>query len=123
MKGELQKIEEEIVEIRQRKDYLGKEGLMEAKKLEKQLNELRTLYSLRKRACFDLIEVFTELYKEDEETFKAKAGLDQDDFEDENIQELLQVYNEVKLGLGDDEEDEEMEEEESEDELYDPAVK
>ena len=85
MKGELKKIDDEIVEIRQRKDYLGKEGLMEARKLEKQLNELRKLYSLRKRACFDLIEVFTELYKEDEETFKAKAGLDQDDFEDENI--------------------------------------
>ena len=85
MKGELKKIDDEIVEIRQRKDYLGKEGLMEARKLEKQLNELRKLYSLRKRACFDLIEVFTELYKEDEETFKTKAGLDQDDFEDENI--------------------------------------
>ena len=82
MRVELETIEAEIGSVQQRSDYLGKEGYAEGNKLDRQLNELKSLYSLRKRACFDLIEVFTELYKEDEDTFKTKVGLDSDDFDD-----------------------------------------
>lgn len=85
MKKELDTINVKINSIRKRDDYIGEEGLGEVNKLEYHLNELRALYSLRKRACFDLIDVFTELYKEDEDTFKAKAGLDADDFNDIEI--------------------------------------
>ena len=60
------------------------------------------MYWLRKRACFDLIEVFSELHQIDPEVFKARVGLDEDDFEDVEIQEELDVFNEVKLGLEDD---------------------
>ena len=44
-------------------------------------------------------------------------GLDEDDFADTEIQEVLDVYNEVKHGLEDDEQEEgeESEEEEHED--------
>ena len=49
------------------------------------MNRLRQSYRHKKRACFDLIDVFTELYREDEETFKAKVGLDDNDFNDEDI--------------------------------------
>ena len=60
------------------------------------------MYWLRKRACFDLIEVFSELHQIEPEVFKARVGLDEDDFEDVEIQEELDVFNEVKLGLEDD---------------------
>ena len=42
-----------------------------------------------------------------EDVFKERVGLDPDDFDDENIQELLQMPNEVKQGLYDSEYDEE----------------
>ena len=41
---------------------------------------------------------------------------DEDDFEDVEIQEELDVFNEVKLGLEDDDQDDESGEEEAEDE-------
>ena len=40
------------------------------------------MYWLRKRACFDLIEVFSELHQIEPEVFKARVGLDEDHFED-----------------------------------------
>ena len=89
MMDEIATLNAQVESIRQREDYLGKKGLEKGNKLDHQLNELKAQYRLRKRACFDLIEVFTELYKEDEETFKAKVGLDTDDFDDLKIQELL----------------------------------
>ena len=113
---EISALKTQVESIRAREDYLGKKGLDEGNKLNHQLKELKQLYWLRKRACFDLIEVFTDLYKEDEETFKAKVGLDRDDFDDLQIQELLQVFNEVKVGL-DFEEDEDREDENDEDDL------
>ena len=61
---------------------------------------------MRKRACFDLIEVFSELHQTDPEVFKQRVGLDEDEFADADIQEDLGVYNEVKLGLEDDEDEE-----------------
>ena len=60
------------------------------------------MYWLRKRACFDLIEVFSELHQVDPECFKARVGLDEDDFDDVWIQEELGVFDEVKHGLEDD---------------------
>ena len=79
-------------------------------RLTEQLELQKQNYKLNKRACFDLIEVFSELNGVDEETFKAQCGLDQSDFEDEEIQALLEIYNEVKHGL-------EMDDEEGEEEL------
>ena len=60
-----------------------------------------------------MIEVFSEQLNEDEEALKLKAGLDVNDFDDLNIQEIVDVYNEVKLGLDtpSEESDEESEEE------------
>lgn len=50
--------------------------------------------------------MFAELRGEEEEIFRAKVGLDDQDWADEEIQELLGVYNEVKHGLDEgDEED------------------
>ena len=85
--------------------------------LKEQLARQQHLYWLRKRACLDLIEVFSELYKTEAEQFKQQMGLEEDDFHDKDVQELLGVYDEVKLGLEDPEGDGEGEE--SEDEDYD----
>ena len=112
--AELADLEAEVQDVRQRPDYLGKAGLKQIERLKKQFARQQHLYWLRKRACFDLVEVFSELHQEDPEVFKAKAGLNEDDYDDKPIQELLDVYNEVKLGL-DGDQDEEDGEEESED--------
>jgi hypothetical protein len=40
------------------------------------------VYALRKRGCFDMIEVFSELMEADPEVLKERVGLDVDDFED-----------------------------------------
>jgi len=62
------------------------------------------------------VEVFAEQYECPDEELKARVGLDSDDFKDEEVQELLEVYDEVKQGLDDDEEGDwdESEEEEQE---------
>ena len=61
--------------------------------------------------------------KEEPEVFKAKAGLDEEDFNDQEVQELLEVYDEVKHGLEDSsEENDEDDEEEGEDEGEDDVV-
>ena len=62
--------------------------------------------------------MFSELNGLDQDTFKAQVGLDQEDFEDEDMQELIGVYNEVKHGL--DLDDEDCEEEMEEDMLEEP---
>ena len=67
-----------------------------------------------------MIEVFSELHQIDPEVFKAQVGLDEDDFADTEIQEVLDVYNEVKHGL--DEDDQEDEGEESEEEREEEQV-
>ena len=85
--------------------------------MEKQFERQRHLFWLRKRACIDLVEVFAELRQEEPEVFRAKAGIDEEDYNDLPVQELLDVYDEVKLGLDGDEEDEEEEQEELEDQL------
>ena len=69
--------------------------------LKEQLSRQQHLYWLRKRACLDLIEVFAELHQVEADQFKAEVGLDEDDFVDKDVQELLGVYDEVKLGLED----------------------
>lgn len=58
--------------------------------------------------------MFSELNKEDKEMFKAKVGLSEEDFEDKDIQEELNVYDEIKLGLDDEMDDQESEESEDE---------
>ena len=50
---------------------------------------------------------------------KSKVGLDEDDFQDKEIQELLGVYDEVKLGLDGAQGPEEDEESEQEDDEFD----
>ena len=40
---------------------MGPEGGIRVQELTLQLADLKQLYRLRKRACFDLIEVFSEL--------------------------------------------------------------
>ena len=50
---------------------------------------------------------------------KSKVGLDEDDFQDKEIQELLGVYDEVKLGLDGAQDPEEDEESEQEDDEFD----
>ena len=73
----------------------------------------------------DLVEVFSELYQVENEVFKAQVGLDEDDYADREVQELLEVYDEVKHGLEDgieeegEEESEEMESEYEEEEGQD----
>lgn len=70
-----------------------------------------------------MIEVFSELHQTEPEVLKQRVGLDEDEFADADIQELLGVYNEVKLGLEDDDDDEDDEEgeEEQEDESDEEA--
>ena len=85
LKSELVNLESQIKQIQGRSDYLGLQGIKDGQRLENQLNILRDQYRHRKRACFDLIDVFTSLYQEDEEQFRAKVGLDEDDFNDEDI--------------------------------------
>ena len=48
-------------------------------------------------------------------------GLEPEDFEDKEIQEILDVYDEVKLGLEDDADEEDGEEEESDEEYEEEA--
>ena len=45
--------------------------------------------------------MFAELHQVEADQFKAEVGLDADDFVDKDVQELLGVYDEVKLGLED----------------------
>ena len=47
--------------------------------------------------------------QEEAEIFKSKAGLDEADYDDLSVQELLSVYDEVKHGLDTEEEEEEDE--------------
>lgn len=103
-------------EVRARPDYLGRSGFRRIERLERQFTAQQHLYWLRKRACFDLIEVFSELHQVEPDVFKARVGLDDDDFADTEIQEVLDVYNEVKHGLEDDEQEDEGEESEEEEE-------
>ena len=71
--------------MRARADYLGEAGHKEIAVLKEQLARQQHLYWLRKRACLDLIEVFSELYKTEAEQFKQQMGLDEDDFHDKDI--------------------------------------
>lgn len=59
-----------------------------------------------------MIEVFSELMDYDPEVLKQRVGLDQDDFDDQDIQDLLEVPNEVKKGLYGSEDDEDSSENE-----------
>ena len=63
--------------------------------------------------------MFSGLYQEEPEVFKSRVDLDEDDFNDKDIQEVLGVYDEVKLGLDGPEEGEEDEESEEDDDEYD----
>ena len=58
---------------------------------------------MRKRACFDLIEVFSELHQTDPEVFKQRVGLDEDDDDDDESEEEAEESNEEDM-LGSDEE-------------------
>jgi len=73
-------VNEQICAVREREDYLGKAGHREIALLQEQFSKQQHLYWLRKRACFDLIEVFADLHQEDSDTLKARVGLEEDDF-------------------------------------------
>ena len=86
---------------------MGPEGGIRVHELTLQLADLKQLYRLRKRACFDLIEVFSELCGMTDELidqqegesyadfqarlqviqadFRQMVGLDEEDFEDQNV--------------------------------------
>lgn len=68
------------------------------------------------------MEVFSELNQEDTDLFKAKVGLDEADYEDKNIQELLEVFDEVKYGLEGPEEEGEEEMEDDDEEQGEDAL-
>ena len=85
IKEQTEEIENEIKQIKAKPEYLGKLGHEMVSRLTKQLQLQRDKYKLCKRACFDLIEVFSELNGVDEETFKLQCGLEEADFADEDI--------------------------------------
>ena len=61
--------------------------------------------------------MFSELHQVEPEVFKAQVGLDEADFVDQDVQEVVGVFDEVKLGLEDDgQEDGESEDDEESDE-------
>ena len=85
--------------------------------MQAQFERQQHLYWLRKRACLDLVEVFSDLHQEDPAVFKSKVGLAEEDFDDKEIQEVLGVFDEEKKGLdGDMADDEENSEDEYDDE-------
>ena len=67
-----------------------------------------------------MIEVFSELMDCSQEVLKQRVGIDPEDFDDQEIQDLLDVPNEVKKGLYGSEDDEDSSEnEDSWDNKYD----
>lgn len=92
---------------------------------------------MRKRGCFDLIEYFGEIVDSElesarlasnvnpgsiksssltgEDLVKLRAGIDPADFEDQEVQQIIGVYNEEKNGLYGSESEEESQEEDSAD--------
>lgn len=67
---ELASLNAEVAKVRNQPDYIGREGFRKIQRLEAQFGKQQHLYWLRKRACFDLIEVFSELHQIDQEVFK-----------------------------------------------------
>ena len=65
----------------------------------KKFKSLQYQYWLRKRGCFDLIEVFSEYDPKGEDAITTKAGLDPDDFDDKSVQDCIGVHNEERQGL------------------------
>ena len=63
-----------------------------------------------------MMEVFGELLECEPEFLMERVGLDPSDFEDAEIQELLDVPNETKKGLDYSSEEEEAVEDDSDDE-------
>ena len=85
VEADLAKLQNELIRVKQRPDYLGKAGHREIGRLKTQFEKLQHLFWLRKRACLDLIEVFSELHQEEPEVFKCKVGLDENDFQDKEV--------------------------------------
>ena len=84
-RAELANLNSQVVQVRAKPDYLGKDGFRQIKRLEEQFSAQQHMYWLRKRACFDLIEVFSEMHQVEPVVFKAQAGLDEADFVDQDI--------------------------------------